>query len=151
MDSETADLFAFLLESSQARRAVVHDDDLREAAVRPVDTAATESAIDAERIAALTEYLSRYADTLVLALLLKDASAIPDECEYVTDVYLYQCGRLSRLGRFPLNSFSSRNAERPSDRPVDPSSRRDAPVDRNAAPCRRLPPRLTAREAEQGG
>lgn len=37
-DSELADLFAFLLESNEARRAVVQKDDLHELIMRPVDT-----------------------------------------------------------------------------------------------------------------
>lgn len=43
-DPELADLFAFLLESNEARRAVERGDDLRELIMRPVDT----TAIDAE-------------------------------------------------------------------------------------------------------
>lgn len=39
-DPELADLFAFLLESNEARRAVARGDDLRELIMRPVDTAA---------------------------------------------------------------------------------------------------------------
>jgi DNA repair exonuclease SbcCD ATPase subunit len=38
-DAEKADLFAFLLESNEARRAVARGDDLREIIMRPVDTA----------------------------------------------------------------------------------------------------------------
>jgi DNA repair exonuclease SbcCD ATPase subunit len=45
-DPEVADLFAFLLESNEARRAVQRGDDLRELIMRPVDTAAIESEID---------------------------------------------------------------------------------------------------------
>ena len=37
-DSELADLFAFLLESNEARRAVDRGDDLRELIMRPIDT-----------------------------------------------------------------------------------------------------------------
>ncbi|PGF14278.1 chromosome segregation protein SMC [Natrinema sp. CBA1119] len=37
-DSTLADLFAFLLESNKARRAVANSDDLREIIMRPVDT-----------------------------------------------------------------------------------------------------------------
>jgi DNA repair ATPase RecN len=37
-DTTLADLFAFLLESNDARRAVVRGDDLRELIMRPVDT-----------------------------------------------------------------------------------------------------------------
>ncbi len=46
--SETtlADLFAFLLESNEARRAVVTDADLRELIMRPVNTADIQSQID---------------------------------------------------------------------------------------------------------
>jgi len=36
-DAELADLFAFLLESNEARRAVAQDEDLREIIMRPVD------------------------------------------------------------------------------------------------------------------
>jgi len=39
-DSELADLFAFLLEDNEARRAVARGDDLRDIIMRPVDTAA---------------------------------------------------------------------------------------------------------------
>jgi DNA repair exonuclease SbcCD ATPase subunit len=45
-DPEVADLFAFLLESNEARRAVERGDDLRELIMRPVDTAAIEDEID---------------------------------------------------------------------------------------------------------
>jgi septal ring factor EnvC (AmiA/AmiB activator) len=44
---ETADLFAFLLDSNPARRAIVHGDtDLRDLIMRPVDTAAIEAEIE---------------------------------------------------------------------------------------------------------
>ncbi|WP_200531162.1 archaea-specific SMC-related protein [Halorubrum sp. LN27] len=43
-DPELADLFAFLLENNEARRAVARGDDLREIIMRPIDT----DAIDAE-------------------------------------------------------------------------------------------------------
>jgi peptidoglycan hydrolase CwlO-like protein len=45
-DPELADLFAFLLESNEARRAVARGDDLRELIMRPVDTAAINREID---------------------------------------------------------------------------------------------------------
>jgi peptidoglycan hydrolase CwlO-like protein len=45
-DPELADLFAFLLESNEARRAVARGDDLRELIMRPVDTAAISAEID---------------------------------------------------------------------------------------------------------
>ncbi|WP_232701795.1 archaea-specific SMC-related protein [Halobacterium wangiae] len=45
-DPELADLFAFLLEDNEARRAVERGDDLREIVVRPVDTAALHREID---------------------------------------------------------------------------------------------------------
>lgn len=45
-DSELADLFAFLLESNEARRAVARGDDLRELIMRPVDTHAIRSKIE---------------------------------------------------------------------------------------------------------
>ncbi|MFC6719297.1 archaea-specific SMC-related protein [Natrialbaceae archaeon GCM10025810] len=45
-DPELADLFAFLLESNEARRAVERGDDLRELIMRPVDTDEIQSEID---------------------------------------------------------------------------------------------------------
>jgi len=45
-DPMLADLFAFLLESNEARRAVAASDDLRELIMRPVDTGAIHSEID---------------------------------------------------------------------------------------------------------
>ena len=45
-DSTVADLFAFLLESNDARRAVVTDGDLREIIMRPVDTDDIQAEID---------------------------------------------------------------------------------------------------------
>ena len=45
-DPELADLFAFLLESNEARRAVVGDDELRKLIMRPVDTDEIQSRID---------------------------------------------------------------------------------------------------------
>ena len=45
-DSTVADLFAFLLESNEARRAVVTDGDLREIIMRPVDTDEIQAATD---------------------------------------------------------------------------------------------------------
>ncbi|WP_232688730.1 archaea-specific SMC-related protein [Halobacterium zhouii] len=45
-DPDLADLFAFLLESNEARRAVEHGDDLREIIVRPVDTASLHAEIE---------------------------------------------------------------------------------------------------------
>ena len=45
-DPDTADLFAFLLESNEARRAVARGDDLRELIMRPVDTAAIQAEIE---------------------------------------------------------------------------------------------------------
>ena len=44
VNPELADLFAFLLESNEARRAVARGDDLREITMRPIDT----DSIDAE-------------------------------------------------------------------------------------------------------
>ena len=43
---QLADLFAFLLESNEARRAVVRGDDLRELILRPVDADEVEATID---------------------------------------------------------------------------------------------------------
>jgi chromosome segregation ATPase len=45
-DSTLADLFAFLLESNEARRAVARNDDLRELIMRPVDTDSIEAEIE---------------------------------------------------------------------------------------------------------
>jgi len=45
-DPELADLFAFLLESNEARRAVARGDDLRDLIMEPVDTDAIRSEID---------------------------------------------------------------------------------------------------------
>ena len=45
-DPTLADLFAFLLESNDARQAVARNDDLREVIMRPVDTAAIEAEIE---------------------------------------------------------------------------------------------------------
>jgi chromosome segregation ATPase len=45
-DAELADLFAFLLESNEARRAVAASDDLRELIMRPVDTDEIQAEID---------------------------------------------------------------------------------------------------------
>ena len=45
-DPELADLFAFLLESNEARRAISRAEDLRELIMRPVDTDAIQAEID---------------------------------------------------------------------------------------------------------
>jgi DNA repair exonuclease SbcCD ATPase subunit len=45
-EPSVADLFAFLLESNEARRAVVRGDDLRELLMRPVDTEEIQAEID---------------------------------------------------------------------------------------------------------
>ncbi|WP_266082347.1 archaea-specific SMC-related protein [Haladaptatus caseinilyticus] len=45
-DPEIADLFAFLLESNEARRAVARGDDLRDLIMRPVDTDAIQADIE---------------------------------------------------------------------------------------------------------
>ncbi|WP_423750707.1 archaea-specific SMC-related protein [Salinirarus marinus] len=45
-DAELADLFAFLLESNEARRAVARGDDLRKLIMRPVDTEAIQARIE---------------------------------------------------------------------------------------------------------
>ena len=45
-DSTVADLFAFLLESNEARRAVVRGDDLHDLLMRPVDTEEIKAEID---------------------------------------------------------------------------------------------------------
>ena len=46
-DPELADLFAFLLENNEARRAVARGDDLREIIMRPIDTERIEAEIEA--------------------------------------------------------------------------------------------------------
>ena len=46
-DPELADLFAFLLENNEARRAVARGDDLREIIMRPIDTDSIEAEIEA--------------------------------------------------------------------------------------------------------
>jgi DNA repair exonuclease SbcCD ATPase subunit len=43
-------------------------------------------AIDADRIAALVEYMAAYADSLVVALLPEDAQALPEEYQRVTEI-----------------------------------------------------------------
>ena len=45
-DAAVADLFAFLLESNEARQAVVRDADLRDLIVRPIDTESIQAEID---------------------------------------------------------------------------------------------------------
>jgi len=45
-DAELADLFAFLLETNEARQAVARSDDLRELIMRPIDTDALQAEID---------------------------------------------------------------------------------------------------------
>ena len=45
-DAELADLFAFLLETNEARQAVARSEDLRELIMRPVDTDALQAEID---------------------------------------------------------------------------------------------------------
>jgi len=45
-DPELVDLFAFLLESNEARRTIARGDDLRELIMRPVDTAEIDAKID---------------------------------------------------------------------------------------------------------
>jgi chromosome segregation ATPase len=45
-DVEVADLFAFLLESNEARRAVAREDDLHDVLMRPIDTTAIEREIN---------------------------------------------------------------------------------------------------------
>jgi DNA repair exonuclease SbcCD ATPase subunit len=45
-DAEVADLFAFLIESNDARRAVARGDDLRDIIMRPLDTAAIHAEIE---------------------------------------------------------------------------------------------------------
>jgi chromosome segregation ATPase len=61
-DPELADLFAFLLESNEARRAVARGDDLRELIMRPVDTEAIQAEID--RVKAEKQRLDEELDEL---------------------------------------------------------------------------------------
>ncbi|WP_265109848.1 archaea-specific SMC-related protein [Halosolutus halophilus] len=70
-DPELADLFAFLLESNEARRAVARGDDLRELIMRPVDTDAITAEIEQyeqrkrdidDRLAQLDELENRLPD-----------------------------------------------------------------------------------------
>jgi DNA repair exonuclease SbcCD ATPase subunit len=64
-DPELADLFAFLLESNEARRAVVGDDNLHELIMRPVDTDEIQTRIDGlvEERESLREELDRIAES----------------------------------------------------------------------------------------
>ncbi|RRJ30718.1 archaea-specific SMC-related protein [Halocatena pleomorpha] len=69
-DTELADLFAFLLESNEARQAVARSEDLRELIMRPVDTEAIQAEIkqlEAEQREIETELsdLDTLADQLV--------------------------------------------------------------------------------------
>ena len=48
-DPELADLFAFLLENNEARRAVARGDDLREIIMRPIDTEQIDAEIESSR------------------------------------------------------------------------------------------------------
>lgn len=61
-DATLADLYAFLLESNEARRAVARGDDLREIIVRPVDTDDLRAEID--RLEATKRDLDRELDDL---------------------------------------------------------------------------------------
>ncbi|MFB6140679.1 MAG: archaea-specific SMC-related protein [Halosimplex sp.] len=61
-DSEIADLFVFLLESNEARRAVERTENLRDLIMRPVDTAAIEEEID--RLRAERDELEQRLDDL---------------------------------------------------------------------------------------
>ena len=70
-DVEVADLFAFLLESNEARRAVARDDDLHDLLMRPVDTVAIENEIN--------EYVARRDDVDAQLAELDDlAEKLPD-------------------------------------------------------------------------
>jgi chromosome segregation ATPase len=61
-DPAIADLFAFLLEGNEARRAVARDDDLRELIMRPVDTDEIQAEID--RLERKKRQLDRQLDEL---------------------------------------------------------------------------------------
>jgi len=61
-DPELADLFAFLLESNEARRAVARSDDLRELIMRPIDTDAIQA--DIERLEAEKRSIDERLDEL---------------------------------------------------------------------------------------
>jgi chromosome segregation ATPase len=87
-DPELADLFAFLLESNEARRAVRAGDDLRELIMRPIDTDEIEaeiSRLEAEKreLDDRLEELSRL-DT-ELPDLEEDRVALEDEIETITE------------------------------------------------------------------
>lgn len=52
-------------------------------------------AIDADRIAALVEYFSDYAEHLVVALLLEDAAALDDDHRRLSEIYPWTRSRRS--------------------------------------------------------
>jgi len=83
-DPELADLFAFLLENNEARRAVERDDDLREIIMRPIDTAAIERDIERaeQRKRELDEEIDRL-ETLdeKLPTLVSERTSIENELE----------------------------------------------------------------------
>ncbi|SDC48132.1 archaea-specific SMC-related protein [Natrinema hispanicum] len=87
-DPELADLFAFQLESNEARRAVRSGDDLRELIMRPVDTDEIEAEIDSLEAEKrdLDDQLEHLAQLETeLPGLEEERIALDDEIESVTD------------------------------------------------------------------
>jgi len=85
-DPTLAELFSFLLESNEARRAVATDDDLRELIMRPIDTDEIQGRIEEKRrerdgIAEGLEELEKLKDRL--PSLTKERSRLEDEIEAV--------------------------------------------------------------------
>lgn len=64
-DAEVADLFAFLLEDNEARRAVARGDELRELIMRPIDTESLDAEI--ERLQARREELDTELESIETA------------------------------------------------------------------------------------
>ncbi|TMT86464.1 chromosome segregation protein SMC [Haloterrigena sp. H1] len=87
-DPELADLFAFQLESNEARRAVRNGDDLRELIMRPIDTDEIEAEIesleaDKRDLDDRLEHLAQLETEL--PGLEEERTALDDEIESVTD------------------------------------------------------------------
>jgi chromosome segregation ATPase len=81
VDSTLADLFAFLLESNEGRRAVVTDADLREIIMRPVDT--DEIQVEIDRLIERRREISDELDDLKtrLSSLKKERTKLQDRIE----------------------------------------------------------------------
>jgi len=91
-DSRDADLFAFLLESNEARQAIVRGDDLRDVLMRPIDTAEIRSEIS--RLESEREAVE--ADLDDLDDLAEELPALIDEREAVDDRLAEVEGELER-------------------------------------------------------